>query len=66
MLAEKYHFHADHALIHNETGEIADLSCHLNQWKQGEFTIANTWLLEYTSQKTITTYDVAGERGTAD
>lgn len=34
MLAEKYHFHADHALIHNETGEIADLSCHLNQWKQ--------------------------------
>jgi hypothetical protein len=34
MLAEKYHFHAGHALIHNETGEIADLSCHLNQWKQ--------------------------------
>jgi hypothetical protein len=33
LLAEKYHFHSDHTIIHNETGEIVD-KCyhHSNQW----------------------------------
>ena len=28
LLAEKYHFHSDHTLIHNETGEIVDKCMH--------------------------------------
>jgi hypothetical protein len=28
LLAEKYHFHSDHTIIHNETGEIVDKCMH--------------------------------------
>jgi len=28
LLAEKYHFHSDHTLVHNETGEIVDKCIH--------------------------------------
>ena len=28
LLAEKYHFHTDHTLIHNETGEIVNKCLH--------------------------------------
>ena len=28
MLAEKYHFHSDHTIIHNETGEMVDKRYH--------------------------------------
>jgi hypothetical protein len=57
------HSICSHALIHTRQVKLLIIVTQISGDNAREFTIANTWLLEQTSQKTITKSDVSAERG---